>query len=190
MNLYRQSIILFGFVIPLLLIAAIVGGAFYFYSSVEATHKSKVAAFNSSETKRKTADNLEKQSTQERVKLQQWTSENGVVKSEALLALRSNLKDIEKNLPPAEFKVANFEQLANKAGFGAASAQNSSQLSLTLRGTFRAVQLALLDLETKMPQLQLQDLKITPPASTTAGSGQTSQTGSLNFQATYTAWEK
>jgi hypothetical protein len=190
MNLYRQSITLFGIVIPLLLVAVLVGGVYYFHSQVKTSYQSKVSAYSASEQKRQSADNLEKQMTKERANLGRWTSESGLVKPEALVAFRNNLKDIESKLPPDQFKVANFERLAAKAGFGASSAQNSSQLSLTLRGTFRNVQLALLELETKMPQLQLQDLKITPPSTSGAGAGQSTQTGSLNFQATYTAWEK
>jgi hypothetical protein len=190
MNLYRQSIALFGIFIPLLLIAALVGGSFYLHSQTKTSYESKVANYNASDLKRQSAYRLEKQLDKERANLEKWTSETGVVKAEALVAFRSNLKNIESNLPPDEFKVANFERLPAKTGFGASSAQNSSQLSLSLRGTFRKVQLALLELETKMPQLQLQDLKITPPSKSTVGAGQTATTGILNFQATYTAWEK
>ena len=42
------------------------------------------------------------------------------------------------------------------------------------------MQRAFLELETRMPRLQLQDLKIDPSAS---------QSSLLNFQVTYTAWE-
>ena len=43
------------------------------------------------------------------------------------------------------------------------------------------MQKAFIELETRMPQLQLQDLKIDPSSSSTS---------TLNFQVTYTAWEK
>jgi hypothetical protein len=54
-------------------------------------------------------------------------------------------------------------------------------VKLAFRGTFRSVLKAFLELESRMPQLQLQDLKIDPS---------TSASSSLNFQVTYTAWEK
>ena len=60
------------------------------------------------------------------------------------------------------------------------SAQKSSQIRIAFRGTFRTMQRAFLELETRMPQLQLQDLKIDPSSSGSA---------LLNFQVTYTAWE-
>jgi hypothetical protein len=43
------------------------------------------------------------------------------------------------------------------------------------------MQRAFLKLETRMPQLQLQDIKIDPS---------TSQSSLMNFQVTYIAWER
>ena len=51
---------------------------------------------------------------------------------------------------------------------------------MAFRGTFRTMQRAFLELETRMPQLQLQELRIDPSSS---------QSSLLNFQVIYTAWE-
>ena len=64
---------------------------------------------------------------------------------------------------------------------GTATAQKSAQVRLAFRGTYRSVQRAFLELETLMPQLQLQELKIDTSQSSTS---------TMNFAVTYTSWEK
>jgi hypothetical protein len=51
---------------------------------------------------------------------------------------------------------------------------------MAYRGTFRTLQRAFLALETRMPQLQLQEFKIEPNST---------QASLLNLQVTYTSWE-
>ena len=64
-------------------------------------------------------------------------------------------------------------------GFGSVSAQNSAPLELSFRANFRSMQRAFLELESRLPQLQLNELRI----------DLTPQSSNLNFQVTYTAWE-
>jgi hypothetical protein len=92
------------------------------------------------------------------------------------------MKIIGEKLPPKEFQLTASERINNKSGFGNVSAQKSSSVKFNLRGTYRTVQKALLELEARMPNLQLQDLRIEP----NSGSG----SSLLNFQVTYVAWEK
>jgi hypothetical protein len=51
---------------------------------------------------------------------------------------------------------------------------------MAFRGTYRTLQRAFLALETRMPQLQLQELRLEPNAT---------QSSLINLQVTYTAWE-
>ncbi|OYV06243.1 MAG: hypothetical protein CFE26_07330, partial [Verrucomicrobiales bacterium VVV1] len=87
---------------------------------------------------------------------------------------------IQEKLPAKEFQPTAFEPLNTPGGFGSVSAQRSAQIRLGFRGTYRTVQRAFLALETQMPQLQLQELKIDLS---------TNQSAHLNFDVTYTAWE-
>ena len=65
-------------------------------------------------------------------------------------------------------------------GFASVSAQKSSQIRLGFRGTYRGLQRAFLELETRMPQLQLQEIKI---------DANSTQASMNNVDITYTAWE-
>lgn len=177
MSLYRQPIILFGIVIPIVAGAALVG--------IASTLKSQVVeSFNTKEKSAKTAAMggaaaraVETQVNSQRPQMARWST---LLSLETKSMVSKNLKEIAEHLPSKEMISAGGEPSSAKAGFGSISAQNSSQVSISFRGTFRTMQRALLELETRMPQLQLQELKIIPNPN---------QSSLLNFQVNYTAWE-
>jgi hypothetical protein len=174
---YRQSIILFGFVVPLAICAAVVGGGVILKSKTSASFLEKQALFKSAENDRVGALGIEAQISKKRPHMERWISQ---VEKETANSITSHLKQIGDALPAKEFQQTAVEYPTGKTGFATASAQDSSQVRLAFRGTYRSVQLGLAELESRMPQLQLQDFKIDPASSTS----------SLNFQVTYTAWEK
>jgi hypothetical protein len=174
---YRQSIILFGFVVPFVICAAVVGGGMVLKSKTSAIFLEKQSLFKSAENDRVGALGIEAQISKKRPHMERWISQ---VEKETANAITSHLKQIGDKLPPKEFQQTAVEYPTGKSGFATPSAQDSSQVRLAFRGTFRSVQLALAELESRMPQLQLQEFKIDPASSSS----------SLNFQVTYTAWEK
>lgn len=177
---YRQSILLFGFVAPFAACAAVVGGGIALKSKAAASFVEKQALFKSSENERLTALEVENGINKKRAHMKHWQDQ---LEKETANSITSHLKQIGDALPAKEFQQTAVEYPDNKAGFATSSAQPSSQVKLAFRGTFRTVQQAFVELESRMPQLQLQDLKIDPSTSA-------SSTSSLNFQVTYTAWEK
>ena len=94
--------------------------------------------------------------------------------------MATNLREIIERLPSKEIQQTAFERPGARGGFGSVAAQSSSQIRIAFRGTYRTLQRAFLELETRMPQLQLQDLRIDPSSN---------QSSLMNFQVTYTAWE-
>ena len=175
---YRQSIVLFGFVLPFVVCAAVVGGGLAVKAKASSSSQRKLSLYKSAETSRVEALKIETQVTKKRPHIQRWTSQ---IEKETASSITSHLKEIGDMLPAKEFQPTAVEYPAGSGGFAAASTQNSSQVKLAFRGTFRSVQQAFIEWETRMPQLQLQELKIDPSASSTS---------TLNFQVTYTAWEK
>jgi hypothetical protein len=175
---YRQSIVLFGFVLPFVVCAAVVGAGFAMKSKAAASFQQKQTLYASDQSNRLGALGIEAQVSKKRPHFERW---NNQMAQETANSITSHLKEIGDMLPAKEFTQTMFERPSGSAGFAAASAQNSSQVKLAFRGTFRSVQKAFIELETRMPQLQLQELKI-DPSSTSAST--------LNFQVTYTAWEK
>lgn len=174
--MYKQSIIFFGIIIPLIAIGALVGGVFFLKNSMTESFQVKSDQYQVFTKSRNSAMQIEGKISKQRTHLERWKKELAL---ETTSSMRNHLKSISEKLPPKEFQETSFDPVAGKGGFGGSSTQKSSQIRLGFRGTFRTVQRVLAELEARMPQLQLQELKIDP-----------SETSSLlNFQVSYTAWE-
>ncbi len=63
-------------------------------------------------------------------------------------------------------------------GIGKGIDQPASQVNMSFSATYRAMQLALLEMETKLPNMQLDSLTITPDTNS----------DSINFETTFTVW--
>jgi hypothetical protein len=176
--MYKQPIIIFGIVIPCLIAAILVGACAYVRAKVTGSLEEKVQYYHGYETNRMGALAIEAQLSQQRADLDRW---NQLTSKETFSLVTTNLRAIGEKLPPKEFQQTAFERLSQSGGFGSISAQKSSGLKFNFRGTYRTVQKAFLELETRMPNLQLQELKLDP-----SNSGDSSL---LNFQVVYTAWE-
>lgn len=180
MNIYRQTIVLFGIVLPVIIAAAIIGGCYFLRSEMSASFSNKELKYKSYEQDRRAAMKMETQVMQNREHLDRW---NQSFSQETASAVTTNLREIFSHLPTKEIQQTSFERTNTAGGFGSVTAQKSSQIRIALRGTYRTLQRALLELETRMPQLQLLELRMDP--STTPSNNQ----NQLNLQVTYTAWE-
>lgn len=177
MYFYRQTIILFGIVVPILIAAAVVGLGSLIKAKMSSSFDNKERNYKTYEQGRIAALEIEGQVTRERQHLDRWEAQ---LSEETASAVATNLRDIAENLPSKEIQQTAFERPSGNRGFGGASAQNSSQIRMAFRGTFRTLQRAFLALETRMPQLQLQEFRMEPSST---------QSSLLNLQVTYTAWE-
>ena len=177
MNLYRQPIIVFGIVIPIIAAGAVVGLGFMAKSRMEASFENKESSYKAYQMSRMQAQQIEAQVVSQQDHVKRWESQ---LAQESASTVTSCLRDISEHLPKKEFQQTAFDPSSTRGGFGTSAAQGSSQLRIAFRGSFRTMQRAFLELETRMPQLQLQNLKIDPSSS---------QSSLLNFQVTYTAWE-
>jgi len=178
MHVYRQSIIIFGIVLPAVLAAAVIGSAFLVKSNMLESFENKEKTYITSEQARRNGLAIEYEVKQQRDNLDRW---NEQLSQETASAANTNLREIFEHLTNKEIVKTAFERPPNSAGgFGSVAAQKSSQLRIAFRGTFRTVQRAFLELETRMPRLQLLELQISPNAN---------QSTLLNFQVTYTSWE-
>lgn len=176
MNHYRQSILLFGFALPLLVAGLVVGTFAYFRGKVIASFENKSTHFSSYERERQTCLGLEAQIGLKRPHVNRWSA---LMKEETASAITSQLKQVSTGLNSKEFLRTAFDRPNSRGNFGAASLQKSTPVQLSFRASFRAMQRVFVGLESRMPQLQLDELRI----------DRTANTGTLNFQVAYTVWE-
>lgn len=177
MNLYRQPIVLFGIVLPFLICAIAIAGCLYVISDFQNTLRSKSNSYLTHNTLQTKIKLLEKEVLSERTHLTRWTQD---LSKETASSVSNTLRRIINELPAKEIQQTAFERPTSSGGFGSASAQKSSLIRVSFRGTYRTIQRALLELEALMPQLHIVDMKIDPV------SGQNSM---INIQITYTVWE-
>ncbi len=174
MSLYRNSIAVFGFALPTVITVVVVAAAFVAKGKVQASFDEKMSKFTGYKQNRVHVLNLERQLAEKRELASHWEE---LLSRGTASSVTSNLRQISEKLPSKEFQVTSQSTPPAKAGFGSASAQNSIQVKLGFRGTFRSMQKAFLELETRMPHLQLQELRISP-----------GQTSNLSFDVAFTAW--
>lgn len=177
--MYKQPIIIFGILIPLVIAGAMFGIGSAVRGKFVTSYEEKARQYKGHQANKMFARETETQIIRQRATFEQWSK---ILEQDSFALLRTNLRTIGDKLPPKEFQQPLPERLNNKLGFGTASAQNSTAVRFNLRGTYRTIQKALLELETRMPNLQLQDLRMDPNTS--------SDTSLLSVQVTYTAWEK
>ena len=177
MKLYRQSIALFGIVLPALICVGVIVAGASAKTKIQQSFERKQVQYKAFKDNRTKALGLEADITHKRDYYDHWQE---LLSKETASALTSNLRLIEGKLPAKEFQLTEQETPTGKQGFAGASAQQASQVKLGFRATYRTMQRALLELETRMPQLQLQELKMSP----------SSGSNSMNFALSYTAWEQ
>ncbi len=178
MSFYRNSIIVFGYVLPLVLAGAVIGGSLVAGSRMNASLEEKMTHHKTYEQSRMAAFRTEADLAKQRPHVERW---NAQLAEETASSLSSLLRGVTEKLPPKEIQQTDFDPAGkSQGGFGSVTSQKSSQVRLGYRGTYRTMQRALLEVESHMPQMQLQELRIS-----TNGA----QQPLLNYQLTYTVWE-
>ena len=177
MNLYRHAIALFGFVIPVVIAAVVIVGGLTVKGKISASFEEKCSHFKGFKQNKMSALGLEAEISRKREDISRWED---LVSKETASAISSNLRSIEEKLPSKEFQTTGQQFPTARGGFASVSGQESAQVRLAFRATYRSMQRALLELETRMPQLQLQELRMDP----------STNSNRLNFEINYTAWEQ
>ena len=178
MNHYRNSVILFGIAAPALVAALVIGLCIHGGQRIRTSLADKVEHFAEAEQTRRAVAHAEAEIAPELENLARWDNR---LTQDTSSTVTGHLREIAERLPEGEFQQTSFERPEGSAGFGAASAQKSSHIRLSFRGTYRSLQRAFLELETLMPQLLLQEIRISPHPN---------QPSMLNVQLAYTAWEE
>lgn len=176
-SFYKDSIVFFGFVIPGLIALALCGGAWYAKSSVSGSLQQKSQTLAEQKKTQAEITQLEKQIAPKRDLAQSWDQ---LISKDLPTSLNDELPAILQSIPPREFSFVSTTQVNSKAGLATVAKQPVSQTQLAFRGTYRGLQKGLLELETKLPHLQVGSLTI----------DSNKQSNNLNVTVVYGAWTK
>ena len=113
MNFYKQSIIFFGVIIPILAAVAVVGLGYFMKNKMTASYEMKKENYQSHHKARSTAEKLEEKVIVIRPHLERWDEQlNKETSSEVV----SNLREIIATLPEKEIQQTAFDPSNNSGG--------------------------------------------------------------------------
>jgi len=174
---YKQSVMGIGVAAPLVLVVALLALASHYRGKLEKTYEQRKVTYGSFRKNEEARVALERKVREQDPHMKRWL---GLLEEPSSSTANELIGAAQKRYGGKEFVLTSFRRTSTAGGIGAVSGQPSVQLALAFRGTFGALQSTFLELETKMPQLQLDSMKLSPQ-----------HTGNvLEAQLLYTAWEK
>lgn len=172
---YKKAVTVFGIAIPCVIMALVAGVALYMSSSTSTEYKIKKKAFDKAQVALKQTMELQGQVQETGEYLKEW---DHMLATETRGTFVEHWKNAEKNFSGKELTKTNHNWVNFSEGLGKGLTQPASQLNMSFSASYRAMQLALLEIETKLPQMQLDSMTMTP-----AANGET-----INFKTTHTIW--
>lgn len=174
---YKQSVIGLGVAAPLLVIIVLLGVAFNYLGKLERTYEKRKVTYASFREHEKQREMLEKKVSEQDVHMVRWSK---LMSEPSSTTVNDLVGQAQKKYEGKKFVLTSFRRAGTAGGIGSVSGQRSVQLILAFRGTFSALQNTFMELETKMPQLQLDSMSLSPKSGSNV----------LEAQLKYTAWEK
>lgn len=174
---YKKSIIVFGLALPLLCMVAIIGASLYMVSSTEKKFKAKSVEYAKAKAEERKIAQLQKVVGATGHHVKKWQH---MLDTETRGTFDEHWKTAGKNFTDQEFTRAPHNWVNYSEGLGKGISQPASQVEMKFTGTYRAMQLALMEVESKLPQLQLDSLVMAPD----------SGAKKINFTTKFTVWTK
>ena len=177
-SLYKIGVILFGVLLPLLVIGLIMG--------VVSSRKQKMAQEYEVRKKRLFANKMQEKAVKQlETTVSQYDDRKGswevLLENSDIGSVTGLLKKISSEYKGSEtFKQDGFNYVNQKNGIGTLSLQPSVSFNVSMSGTFQAIQQSLLSLESEMPNLSLNKMKLSPSSSSSL----------LEAELSYSAWTR
>lgn len=174
-NYYKQPVTIFGIVIPCLFMVLLAVIALYMSSSTSAEYRKKKKGYDKAQLAIKQTMGLQEQVQKTKVYTKEW---DYLLNTETRGTFLQHWQAAEEKFSGKELTKTSHNWINYSDGIGKGIDQPASQVNMSFSATYRAMQLALLEMETKLPNMQLDSLTITPDANS----------DSINFETTFTVW--
>jgi len=174
---YKNAITVFGIILPLFCLVVLGGIALYIASAVKKEHTKKSVVYKTAQQEELKMTQMQGEVAQNDQYLKNWR-EN--IDSETRGSFLEHWKEAENKFSGKDLSRSPANWVNYSEGLGKGINQPASQVEMKFTGTYRAMQLALMEIETKLPQLQLDNFAMTPDY----------DAGKLNFSTTFTVWTK
>ncbi|MBT8036173.1 MAG: hypothetical protein KJO21_01395 [Verrucomicrobiae bacterium] len=155
--------------------AIIAGVCYSMTSSVGLKYKKKQKVYDLGHREIRQTMDLQLKVAQNAEKLKEWDT---MMRTETRGTFLEHWKTAEKNFKGKELTKSSHNWTNYSQGLGLGVQQPASQVNMKFTATFRAMQLALMEMETILPNMQLDFIKMTPDDSGNA----------IHFDTTFTVW--
>lgn len=172
---YRQPIAVFGLIIPSAVMAILAGAVLFYTVSVKEQYALKKQKYDASLAAMRQVKMLRAQVQQNRNSLNTWDQ---LLQSETRGTFLEHWKNAAKGFSGKELTKSSRSWNNYSDGLGKGVSQPSSQVSMSFVGTYRAMQTALMRLETTLPMMQLDSMDVKLDDN---GKG-------VHFSTTHTVW--
>lgn len=172
---YKKAVVVFGLVLPLLLIALLTGLVLHAKGRVEETYAKRNASYQ-----KNSMLDLKVAKLRQELAL----SEDAAKRDEELLksvdrrSFTKKWKDVGGSFKSNEFGFSLPVWKPGGVGLGSGQGSSASLVTMTFSGTYRAMQEALVEVESDLPQMQMNSMVIVPDANAEK----------LNFKTSFTLW--
>ena len=174
---FKQPVFVFGVFAPLLLVVVLLVAGMHFRGRLEETYKERQKHHGQYKMVQAEREGLEREISSQKPHMTRWMA---LYDKPTTSRINSFLTSFQKRFDSREFKQKAFNRTSSAGVIGGGSRQASIHVQLAFRGTYRALQTAFLELETRMPNLQLDGIRLT--------ANQDHQV--LEADVNYTAWQK
>ncbi len=174
---YRQPITVFGLILPVVLMLILIVGVLSYTSSVKDDYVAKKKKYDMSQTSKRQVAVLRNQVREHKPKMAAW---DNMLRSETRGSFLEHWKRASEGFTGKELTKSSRSWINYSEGIGKGISQPSSQVVMSFVGTYRAMQSALMKLETTLPTMQLDSLDMTQDIN---GRG-------VNFTTKYTVWTR
>jgi len=180
--MYRQAIVVFGMVIPGVLLVAALVAIWVMIGKFEANLSAKEETLKKGKQMQTQEMNLKSKLAPRRGQMEYW---NEHLEADTAQSLNENRDKIMARYDGNQLRLLSSRSSSSRGGFGDGLEARANLFDLTFEGGYGPMQKTLAELEALMPQLVLERLKITPGTHTGQGYQR-----SLKFEVTYMAWSK
>lgn len=157
---YKIGVIAFGVVLPLLAVLVLVGVMISQKKRIDKEYAARQLIYTQNKNTEMQTKAIAAQLKSYQERSNQWDK---LLDDSNVGTVTGILKEVSDTFAGSKtFKQDNFAFVNQKTGIGAASQQPSLSFTLAFSGTFSALQESLLNLETRMPNLNLNSLELAP----------------------------
>lgn len=174
---YRQPITVFGLILPIVVMLILVAGVLSYTSSVKVDYTAKKKKYDLSQTAKRKVAALRNEVREHKPKMAAW---DDMLRHETRGSFLEHWKRAAEDFTGKELTKSSRSWINYSEGIGKGISQPSSQVVMSFVGTFRAMQSALMKLETTLPTMQLDSLDMTQD-----GNGR-----GVKFTTKYTVWTR